>query len=322
MRFSVIFAVILSCSVNRRKLPIILSKFYKVDKLLENKERLVFYKTENVRLRRNLILCTGLLLLSGVNVYINFKGSLLGLFVILTHSMFLELSEFTVLQYIVLVRVLHRRYIIINNRLAAYFKTQNVTTRLPVIGFDPLNISCVSSHTAQVVPVSSTRDASSELYIVREMRPLCVQLYDAAALMGSKFGIPSLLETLSFAIFCIVFVNFELNLLETGADFRTIFNNTYILITVGTSLVYFGFLTQSCHQTTEEVNKIVISIQRILALSGVRYRTQGELEMFSTQMKEMQISFVVCGFFNLNLPFFGTVISLITSYTIIISQLQ
>jgi hypothetical protein len=201
--------------------------------------------------------------------------------------------------------------------LTAYFKTENVATSHHVTLLIVLN-----NNTTEIVPVSFLRDVPSELYVVHKTLLLCVKLFDAAAPISSNFGIPILLEIVSFVTACVLAVNFELNSLVIDADFDTIFTVIYSLLLIAASLSRFGFLTQSCHQTTKEVNKIVISVQRILALSGARYRVECGLETFLSQMKEMQNSTVVCGFFKLNLPLLGMVIGLIISYTVILFQLQ
>jgi hypothetical protein len=65
-----------------------------------------------------------------------------------------------------------------------------------------------------------------------------------------------------------------------------------------------------------------ILVQKLCLEGNCRNERVEGLKMFSLQLQVMEIEYTACGLFSLNLRLFGTVVSVIASYIVIMVQIK
>ncbi|KAJ4435575.1 hypothetical protein ANN_18191 [Periplaneta americana] len=88
------------------------------------------------------------------------------------------------------------------------------------------------------------------------------------------------------------------------------------------TFIHLIFITVSCHLTVEEVEKAPCIIRKIILELEYEKSLANELSALSSQLKDLKVNFTACGFISLDLQLLSAVMSIITTYIIILMQLN
>jgi hypothetical protein len=78
----------------------------------------------------------------------------------------------------------------------------------------------------------------------------------------------------------------------------------------------------SCHAASNEANRTVVLVQKLLLLRHMDKGVVSELEAFSRQLQNRKLCFSACGFFPLNCTVLCSIAGAVTTYLVILLQFQ
>lgn len=259
------------------------------------------------------------------NNYLLFDGTFLNVFYCSMYSLAMILNALMILQYASRVHLLKLRYRHVNDTLIERLEIRTEPTRFYTINV--MNI--VDSNTGNDIKPDSDfnlKHASCKSHDIHTLRLICMELYDAVFLVTSHFGPPVVLVTtlvLTYCVSTVCYAVYELNrAAEDNGDFCTYLNAAYHIFMSIFWYIASYLLVMSCSGASEESNRTVVNIQRILLCPEIRYKSVYELEKLCSQLVLMKVEFSACGFFTLNRSFLCTVISGVCTYKLIMMQLE
>jgi hypothetical protein len=227
--------------------------------------------------------------------------------------------------YADLTRILKCRYKYIIEYLEEYFKVEGAPVSTDCVGFSrnylPNMFYCKDFPIFRTTQPSSL-SVSSELYKIRMLRYVYIQLFDCVGLLNSYFGIPILFSVLTVMLTSVCALYGGVYFLRTGdGDIEFGILACFMILLGVQFLISFVWLVTCCHATSAEADRGAVSIQRITACSMVKHETSAELEKLSSQLEKMKVQFTACGFVSLNLPLLCTLIGGILTYILIAVQI-
>jgi hypothetical protein len=315
--------------VNIGNIPKLIKKLLAVDQFTERRDRINMYKMIRLRIFKTEGIAFVTIVLYSAVYSCYTAGSALQFLVSSLENLCHTIHVVLCIEYVKLVRMLKYRYEYFNNILAEYFKTQNVTLVSTHISLNK-QVS-VNNEYVEVCALSSGRHTLArplyECRKVQELRMVYLELYDAAMLINSRFGIPILLDILSMTTECVTALYYGFYILNINTDSYDNDLQTYVTsgFLICWSILYmtsFTYLIVCCHNTRIESNKGVYHIQRLMVNHDIKHDTALELERLSNQLRDMNIEFTACDLFALNLPFLFTILGAIFTYILIIVQLS
>jgi hypothetical protein len=324
--FTSIVTLIISMSLNRRNIPLLLRKLSAVDRMIKPRQRNSIYsRTRTIVTALLVTVCPLLVVELFWYSYMEFGGTLLDCFCGSVYALCTSCNILTLVQYCSLVLTLQLRYKYVNDILKEYFEVREEPTR-----FYTINVTNVvernEANYAQSASNSNINYISCKCNEIRTLRLIYLELYDAVNLVSSHFGVPVLFATIFILTYCVSTVYFALYELrgasEVDVGFHSYFDGAFHILISLFWLIALYLLVACCSRGTEESNTAVITIQRILLHPGIKQEIVCELEKLCSQARLMKVEFTACGFFNLNLPFLGTTISGVCTYILIMLQLQ
>jgi len=165
---------------------------------------------------------------------------------------------------------------------------------------------------------------SHNLCRIHNIRVIYSELCDLLNYNNKSYAVTLLLDVTAILTFSLPtvyqgIVLIKVAILENGS-FQVYFTGVSMLSLFALMLFTFLWLTLCCQKTTEEVDDIFISIQKLLLYPNALGWRTSELKSFSSQLKNNKVEFNVCGFFTLNLQFFCASVSVIFTYILVLNQ--
>jgi hypothetical protein len=221
-------------------------------------------------------------------------------------------------QFINLVFIVKQRYSHLNKRLNNWI---NGTVSRPVVLNREIE-SCSQSHRTvdhvniTHVSVSSVGNVEGTLKQtdIHLLRQIYSELYDITCLISDIYSVPILFSL------CWILTGVLCSLYDIVTEVKEP-GLTEIAFAISYSVLFFQ-VTFFCHTATNEARSSSILVQKFLLEGNCRKDCVNPLKMFSLQLQVMTIEYTACGFFSLNLSLFASVVSVITSYIIIMVQMH
>jgi hypothetical protein len=316
-----IVTLILNISIYRKHLPLILRRIYVLDsKFLNDGRNEERYKSRRSGTTKQLTVIGIIWIINFLScIYYFFIG---GIFItlivssrILCNTIFFLIS----CQYTSMVLVLKARY----NHLTSILSKLLITNR-NLYETDLTRISTSGHSGAGFVLYSNTRCV--HVSKILELQHIYCQLYDVLWLVNKCYGIPLLLlitaTIFNFVNSFFMSIVFIKNVILGEREFIKYMLLSTNLCWCFTVLFMFVWIISCCHLVTEEVHKLLLCIHKIQIYSNVTQSAISELRSFVSQLKDMRVEFSVCGLFTLNLPYLFGTLSVITTYVVVLFQLQ
>ena len=316
-----IVTLILNITVHRKHFPLILRHICIIDSKLfkdgSNEER---YKIRRTGTTKQLAVVAFIWIIDCLYSIHDFfhAGILIKVHIILRilcHAIFFLIS----CQYTSLVLVLRARY----KHLVSIFYNLLIT-KCNLYDTDPTHISYPGPSSACFVLCAN--NIYFEVSRIREMRIIYSQLHDVLSLVNKCYGIPVLLVITSTLATCIPRffsgITLILNAIVDQRNFEKYINMASHFCWCISVLFTFVWIISCCHLVTGEVHKLLLYIYKIQIYSNVTQSTIFELRSFIFQLKDMKVEFSVCGLFVLKLPFLCATLGVITTYVIVLFQLN
>jgi hypothetical protein len=316
-----IVTLILNITVHRKHFPLILRRIYTIDsKLFNDGRNEKRYKSRRSVTTNNMAVIAIIWLISCVTcIYSLFHGNILNKFfsimLILCKTIFFFISY----QYISMVLVLRARY----KHLVSIYSNLRIK-KDNLYDTDRTNTSILGPSGECFVLYAN--NIYLDVSQILEMQHVYCQLYDVLWLVNKYYGIPVLLFLTTTMVSFIPSLFTVITLIKIVIVGKM--ESPYYMILSShlcwciSILFTFVWIVSCCHLVTEEVQKLLLCIHKIQIHSNVTQISFRELRSFISQLKDMKVEFCVCGLFVLNLPFlFGTV-GVISTYDIVLFQLQ
>jgi hypothetical protein len=82
------------------------------------------------------------------------------------------------------------------------------------------------------------------------------------------------------------------------------------------------WITANCSATSEEANRTVTLLQKLLLLSELHPATAAEIQLFLHQVRDRKPKFTAWDFFSINYGLLGSTVGAIVTYLVILVQMQ
>ena len=153
-------------------------------------------------------------------------------------------------------------------------------------------------------------------YIERNIKKLRIshdQIYDVVSAINRNYGLP-ILFVLCWKLTLVI------STVYTAIDLLSMSWMEFGYCTQIT--VIFIILPMICHSAVNEFQNGKILVQKMILHNTYGSAVNKELKLLLSQLTSMKIEYSACGFFYLNLPFLGSVVGVILSYIVVLSQFK
>jgi len=170
---------------------------------------------------------------------------------------------------------------------------------------------------------------NNSIYIINsihDLRLIYSQLHDTLRHVHRRYGMPILLYTISTLTYCVPMFYLEIvqlqNIFYNYGDSKSYLDGALVLGLYTAHLVFFLWLITCCHITSKEANEILIDIHKLLVYPHTGHRVCSELHSFCSLLRDVRVTFNICGFFTFNLQFLCWSLSIVFTYVLVLVQLN
>jgi hypothetical protein len=324
-RLTSIFTLLMSVTVNKHYIPQALRYLSYVDrKLFEGSDRENIFRQGRTFLVQQLtvtILVTALD--SAFFTYVFPPSAPVHIMHVISEVLCATISKLMVLQYVNLVFLLKQRYKYINSLLSEVLTTNNISTSRHQNG-----ISSISQRFNPLLNTTKPNIYTSDYGMnnIRYIRIIFIQLYEALSLINKYYGILIFLYTVSTLVYSTpafyLTVVILRNAISSYGDGEVYLKGALLVYLCVSNLILFLWLIVCCHQTTEELHRTPVHVQKLHLLPNIGSRFKSELNSFCFQLRDVKVEFNICGVFTLNLHFLCGVLSIVFTNILVLVQLN
>lgn len=329
--------LVLSVSINRKRMLMIIEQLSIVDKCLFQNDHTT-YKKHN-RVFKTLLILSILyhIILHSVNTYFHPRGH-----VNLYYSVSICLCDFVWavndLGYVNVVEILATNLIAMNRQLDTIFVTQYHSRpssdryrRDEKVCFLE---SAQQRHNQDVrrflrsqinncFSTSNSGTTSNTSARILDLRICYNKLYRICRLINSMYGFTLLMEFMAYTVCIIGDVYITCCMLITPFREYKLMSisriTTAVLWTVASALKAFSVVFAS-DRANSEFKKSVGQIQKLILYVDVKEDMREQLELFSIQLSNNRIEFTACGFFTVNFKLVRSIVYTVVTYIIVLVQ--
>ena len=293
------------------KISTFLIRISKVDRIVDRQKLNQIYRNTRSYIIRYYVVGFTMVFLSHVGMYFSYYFYSFNAPSFFSECMSLTFNTVMAIQCNILVRILKTRFVICNEMIidSDYFTSNNAKFATKNRIFEL---------------TSRWNEIKTPGLNIQHLRRMYFELYHCVQMFNSLFGFQILMITLSEFTIVVVTSHFGSYTYKSSnlAEIRPYIVFIYLLTRSASVLFLVGQLALLSQQTSEEVNKAILNIHKLILFSSPSYEAVRELENLQNQLKDMKIEFSVCGFFTLNMSYFCAFMSGIVMYALILVQLQ
>jgi hypothetical protein len=328
---------------HRRTLRVFCSKIALVDKVLLGERASSSYMATKVIL---IVLISVVFVSSGLITLCDMNGRTADLITAVRISGYVigsSIGTLMIVQYLVLVWVLKKRFSKLNTQLSAMLMANFEEDSLQTF-------ASILDHSSTVIP-TDTGLLGTKSKILKKPDPLFISLSkmgdqfrhhdsrhiralrqthgilcDVIQTINSDYGI-SILLIMSYAFVSFVMFTFlAMESKHTGdmADCDREESCDRVIMNFGIScvcIIKVMAIAVSCHMTSSEASYTATVVQKMLSQRPTRADSVAELHLFSHQLRIVDSTFTAFGFFTLNLGLLCSVTGTATTYIVVLLQL-
>jgi hypothetical protein len=332
-------AIILSLTINRKKMLQIINTLSVVDRFLLSNRKI--YRKQQMHLLIAVI-CVSVVsaVIFSLDIYYYYTYNLLYIITIYVPDFVWSINE---LKYINLVDVLRVRLVALNAAISTVFssdcdlKDASRFTREHNV-----------QHTGRYVSVSRTVGSNNPRHQICEvlvgniieiscreseipsrilkLRKIYDELYEICCLINSMYGYMLLQEFTSYTVCMIVdgynLVGCLVALYKSEAPMTPPEGYPALILWNLSNLIRPFLVCLSCQRLNNEFKTAVKSIQTLTLRPDVKTRVSDQLRQFSGQVQNCKLGFTACGFFDINLSLFCAVVLTATTQITVLVLLE